>query len=391
MFSNIANQFQAETNPLYRERNARLEEGKPVIDLISGNLHPHGILFPEGILEKGLQEGTRLARIYRPNPLGQPSAREAIGRYYAEKGFSIPGDQIVLTPGTSISYWYLFRLLANPGDEILSPRPTYPLFDAIARLAGVQLIDYRIGEAGRWAIDFDHLESRITPRTKAIILISPHNPTGAVADEGEVSRLAEIALRHRLPIVSDEVFSPFLFRRKNLPRPAGTGAPLVFTLNGFSKMFALPGMKIGWIALSGEPPLVQHARSALETLSDTFLPVNEIAQFAVPAIFEGGAGFLEEYRTEIGERARLAIETLSRSTRLSLIPPEGGFYLTLRINDPTADEETIALEMLRRESLLLHPGYFYDLEPAHLVISFVSAPSLLKPSLERLLAFFESL
>lgn len=389
MFSNIADHFQGETNPLYRERDMLLAQGKKVIDLVSGNVHHHGILYPQSILNQALASAAEQARIYKPNPFGQPIAREAISRFYREEGLSIPAEQIVVTPGTSLSYWYAFKLFAGPGDELLSPRPTYPLFDAIATLAGVRMIDYRLREADRWTIDLDHLESQITPRTRAIILISPHNPTGAAAQEDEVTRLAEIAARHHLPILSDEVFSPFLFRQDRLPRPAATNAPLVLTLNGFSKMLALPGMKIGWIALSGEAPLVRKALAALETISDTFLPVNEIAQFSVPSLFEGAKNFIPDYQSAIRERARIAVDLLSRSDRLSLIPPEGGFYLTVRINDPKADEEEIALDLLRRHSLLLHPGFFYDLDPPHLVLSFVSEPSLLQTAMEKLTAYFK--
>jgi aspartate/methionine/tyrosine aminotransferase len=389
MFSEMTNHFQGETNLLYRERDVLLAQGKKVIDLVSGNVHPHGILYPQSILDQTLREAAEQARIYRPHPLGQMIAREAISRYYQDEGFSIPPEQIVLTPGTSLSYWYAFKLFVEPGDEILSPRPTYPLFDAIAALAGVRMIDYRLRETDRWRIDLDHLESQITPRSRAIILISPHNPTGAVAHNDEIIRLSEIAARHHLPIISDEVFSPFLFEQDRLPRPAATDAPLVLTLNGLSKMLALPGMKIGWIALSGETPLVQKALAALETISDTFLPVNEMAQFSVPSLLEGAKEFLSVYQSAIRERARLAIDLFSRSDRLSFIPPEGGFYLTVRINDPKADEEQIALDLLREESILLHPGFFYDLDPPHLVLSFVSESPLLQTSLEKLIAYLQ--
>lgn len=390
MFSDITDRFQGETNPLYRERDALLARGERIIDLVSGNVHPHGLLYPQQVLEKALREAVGKARVYRPHPLGQPIARDAISRYYRNEGLSIPPEQIVLTPGTSLSYWYAFKLFAEPGDEILSPRPTYPLFDAIAALSGARMTDYRLREADRWAIDLDHLESQITPRSRAIILISPHNPTGAVADENEIARLAEIAARHRLPIIADEVFSPFLFRRDRLPRPASTNAPLVLTLNGFSKMLALPGMKIGWLALSGEAPLVRKALTALETISDTFLPVNEIAQFSVPALFEEAKEFLPAYRSAIQERAQLAIDLLSRSDDLSFIPPEGGFYATVQINQPKADEERIALDLLRQESILLHPGFFYDLEPPHLVLSFVSEPGVLERNLGKIVSYLNT-
>ncbi len=252
------------------------------------------------------------------------------------------------------------------------------------------MIDYRLREADRWRLDLDHLESQITPKTRAIILISPHNPTGAVANKTEITQLTEIAARHRLPIISDEVFSPFLFKQNRLPRPAQTNAPLVLTLNGFSKMLALPGMKIGWVALSGETALVRKAVATLETISDTFLPVNELAQFAVPTLFEGMKEFLPGYQSEIRERSRLAVDLLSRSEQLSFIPPEGGFYLTIRLNDPKSDEEEIALDLLKKHALLLHPGFFYDLDPPHLVLSFVSEPELLAESIGKIVSYLKT-
>ena len=165
---------------------------------------------------------------------------------------------------------------------MLCPQPSYPLFDYIARLAGVEMTHYRLVESRQWAIDLNYVENQITSRTRAIILISPHNPTGMVADEQQLQGLAEIATRHSLAIISDEVFGEFLFGPDAFPRIAATDAPLVFTLNGFSKMFALPGMKIGWMGVTGDTALVKKSMSALELISDTFLPVNEMAQFAVP-------------------------------------------------------------------------------------------------------------
>ena len=161
-------------------------------------------------------------------------------------------------------------------------RPSYPLFDYIARLCGVTLTNYELDESRDWAIDLEHLERQISSKTRAIVLISPHNPTGMVASMDQLHELAAIAARYEVPIISDEVFSEFLFDHETLPRPALTDAPLIFTLNGLSKMFALPGMKIGWIGVSGDEHLVDKSLSALELISDTFLPVNETAQFAVP-------------------------------------------------------------------------------------------------------------
>jgi aspartate/methionine/tyrosine aminotransferase len=286
-----------------------------------------------------------------------------------------------MTPGTSVSYWYCFKLLAEAGDEILTPQPSYPLFDYIAKLCGVELRNYRLREDRGWAIDLNHLEDQITTKTRAIVLISPHNPTGMVAGDDDLRGLAEIATRHSLPIISDEVFSEFLFGMDSLPRPVSTTAPLVFTLNGISKMFALPGMKIGWIGLTGDPELVARSLSALELISDTFLPVNEIAQFAVPQLFEQGRNFLSDYRKWIGTCRSTAMASLAGCT---FAEPRGGFYITLPIPD---DEEKSAARLLGEAHVLVHPGYFYDIRPDHLVMTFIHEPSVIDEAFRKIAKF----
>jgi len=228
---------------------------------------------------------------------------------------------------------------------------------------------YRLVESRNWAIDLEHLEHQISARTRAIILISPHNPTGMVAGSQQLNELAGIADRHRLPIISDEVFSEFLFEPGEFPRVAGTESPLVFTLNGFSKMFALPGTKIGWMAVSGIEALVEKAVAALELISDTFLPVNEIAQFAVPEIFRRGEDFLRRYVAWLRQCHRAAMEGLDQ---LSFVRPQGGFYITIPIPH---DEEKAAAALLDKHGLLVHPGYFYDIAPDHLLMTFIDEPS----------------
>lgn len=302
MFSRVASRLHGETNPLYKLRDEITSAGHAVVDLTSGNVTEQGILFPQPLLEGILTEASRRSRIYRPDSFGQMPAREAVSRYYLAQGIEIPPEQILLTPGTSLSYWYCFKLLADEGDEILCPRPSYPLFDYIAALSGVRLVSYRLDEEQQWAIDFANIENSISTRTRALVVISPHNPTGHVSTQNELDKIGELALRHDLAIIADEVFSEFLIERRTLPRPTGSRAPLVLTLNGFSKMFALPGIKFGWMAVSGEQEKVRRAMRALELISDTFLPVNEIVQAAAPDIFEQGRDFLDSYAGEIRRR-----------------------------------------------------------------------------------------
>jgi alanine-synthesizing transaminase len=365
-FSDFAANLGGPKNPLYVLQERLKTEGHAIVDLVRGNVNEHGIVYPPDTLEDILAKAADAARVYRPDSLGQLPARDAIAQYYAK--LKIPAGQILITPGTSVSYWYCFKLLSEPGDEMLCPQPSYPLFDYIARLAGVYMRHYRLVESRDWAIDLDYLENQITSGTRAIILISPHNPTGMVADQSQLQGLAEIAARHSLPIISDEVFSEFLFDVDAFPHPASTKAPLVFTLNGFSKMFALPGMKIGWMALTGDPDLVKKSMAALELISDTFLPVNEIAQFAVPEIFRRGQDFLAQYRNWVFRCRSAALQGLQG---IPFVKPRGGFYITVPLSH---DEEQAAATLLEQDRILIHPGYFYDIRPDHLVMTFIDDP-----------------
>ncbi|MBM3790793.1 MAG: pyridoxal phosphate-dependent aminotransferase [Acidobacteria bacterium] len=372
MFSDTALRMGAEPNALYRLRDEIMRQGHSVVDLVSGNVTEHGLLFPQDRLEEILLQAGRAAQFYRPDPFGQLPARQAVGEYYEQRGVTLHPRNVVLTPGTSISYWYCFKLLANEGDEILCPSPSYPLFDYIAALCGVRMAHYSLDEQRGWAIDLDDLENQVSNSTRAIVLISPHNPTGRVTTQPELERLAEVALRHRLPVIADEVFSEFLFSDTVLPRPAGTKGMLVFTLNGFSKMFALPGLKLGWIGVSGPEDSVRTAMRALEIISDTFLPVSEIVQAAVPGIFPAGHDFLPSYRSEICARRATAEGRLRAFPGCSYVPPDAGFYVTVRLEE--IDEDKAAETILRKSRLLTHPGYFYDMKPDHLVFSFVHRP-----------------
>jgi len=379
-FSDLAVDFPGSTNRLYQRVHELRAGGADLIDLVRGSVEEAGIVFPQDRLRDILAEVSRNARSYQPDPLGQLVAREAIATY----ANNVP-ERILLTPGTSVSYWYAFVLLANAGDEVLCPRPSYPLFDYIARLAGTRLTAYRLDPDRGWRIDFDDLEASISDRTRAVVLISPHNPTGMVATAEETERLGRLARRYDLAIISDEVFREFTFGDEGVARPCNSDAPLVFTLNGFSKMFALPGMKIGWMSLTGDTGLVERSLETLELISDTFLPVNEVAQFAVPGIFEHGGVFLGEYRKRIEDLVNMASETLETALHPC---PRGGFYGVIRFGEPGEDED-LAIELLEKEHVLVHPGYLYDIHDSDgpcLVFSFVGDPERVRSGLARVKA-----
>ena len=370
-FSGLAGSLTGPKNPLYVLLDGLRQRGRPVVDLVKGNVNEHGIIFPPQLLDDILKHAAEAARVYKPDSFGQEVARRAVAEYYSPQ---IPPERILITPGTSLSYWYCFKLLAEPGDEILTPHPSYPLFEYIAKLCDVNLTHYRLAENQDWAIDFDDLQRQIGPKTRAIVLISPHNPTGTVTSDSQLKELAEIAQSWELPIIADEVFSEFLFGVDSCPRPLGTHAPLVFTLNGLSKMFAIPGMKVGWVAVSGEDALVEKSMAALELMSDTFLPVNEIAQFATPEIFRQGQPFLREYRNWVATCRQTAVKGLEGR---DFVPPLGGFYVTLKIE---GDEDAAAMKLLAESNILVHPGYFYDIGPNHLVMTFIHEPAVIEKS-----------
>jgi aspartate/methionine/tyrosine aminotransferase len=243
-----------------------------------------------------------------------------------------------------------------------------------------------MSEENGWAIDVEYLEANITTRTRAIVLISPHNPTGYVASAEEIAEIADIARRHNLPIISDEVFSEFLIEPGELPRPAASGAPLVFTLNGFSKMFALPGMKFGWMAVSGDADKARRAMRALELISDTFLPVNEIAQAAAPEFFQLGNAVRFEFSMRVRDAWRLTEKHLSETAACRYEKPRGGFYVVLNLNGGgVCGEEEAARRILMENHLLVHPGYFYDMDPHHLVLCFVQKPEIINADFTELL------
>jgi alanine-synthesizing transaminase len=387
MFSKIAGKLHGQYNALYRLRDELKAQGSDICDLISGNINDQGFIFPQHILEEILVRGSRECQIYHPDSFGRISAREAIAAYYRCLGFTVDPECILLTAGTSLSYWYCFKLLADEGDEILCPCPSYPLFDYIALLSGVKLIPYRLSEARNWAVDLEQLEACISTRTKALVLISPHNPTGHVASSDEIAGLAGVARRHNLAIISDEVFGEFLLRDNSLPRPGGSEAPLVFTLNGFSKMLALPGLKLGWMAVSGDQENIRQALRSLELISDTFLPVNEIVQASVPELFEYGRAVTMEFAQRIRRCWDLTAPYLAQSRHCRYIRPDGGFYVALRLDELEA--ERVAESALRNDHLLVHPGYFYDMTPNHLVLSFVQKPEIIQDSIPKLMRIVE--
>lgn len=375
-------------------------EGKDIISLIDGNPLNQGLVFPHQILQKSFLQYTKNA-YYDPDPKGYMPTREVISDYYQRWKWQLDPKKILLTSGTSEAYFYIFHFLANPGDNILAPNPSYPLFNYIADHAHIKLKPYYLIQENDWRLDLDQLQKSIDYRTRAIILIAPHNPTGYVPNQQEIEAIINLTAKKDIAIICDEVFREFIWNDNNeldtqsfLPIGSHPKANLVFTLNGISKMFALPWAKCGWIAVSGHSPVVDHAVFELETMIDTYLSTSTWIQTALPAIFQDGFSFLTEMQKKVTTRRKKMINLLADCPVLSFHKPIGGFYLTARINDPYTnkfdhDEEKLIIHLLKQAEIQIHPGYFYEMpeNELHLVFSYLVQENRIQEGVERMLQF----
>lgn len=374
-----------ELNPIETCYRSLLKEGREIIRLFDGNPVRQGFQFPSAVLQRAYKDYFDHPG-YDPDPKGALAAREVIAHYYEGRGEPLTPDNIILTSGTSESFFYLFSLLTQPGDNILAPNPAYPLFDHIASLAHISLKSYSLNEEDHWKIDFDSLIRQIDKRTKALVVISPNNPTGWVASQEEWAWLYQIADEYDLALIHDEVFSEFVYQ----PVTGGSGSVLCglkFKLNGLSKMFALPQMKLGWITVAGDSKKVESAVDRLETIADTFLSTHSAIQMAVPMIFQEGRVFQMEYKKEVAVRRNLALNILRQSDKIGFVEPQGGFYAMVKIETGGSEEEFV-IDLMRKKGVFVHPGYFFDYEKGtHCVISFLLNRKDLEAGLTRLVEF----
>jgi len=373
-------QWDSQPNPLSILLAEKRRNGAVILDLTESNPTRAGLDYPGGELLAALADSRAL--FYDPDPRGLLSAREAVAEYYAQRGVDVPASRILLTASTSEAYSYLFKLLANPGDEILVPRPSYPLFDYLAAMESVCVRQYPLRYDGVWHIDFEALADAITPRTRAIVVVNPNNPTGSYLKRAEWARLQTFGL----PILSDEVFSDFAFA----PDPTrvatltGTSDALTFSMSGLSKIAGLPQMKLGWIVAGG--PDHAAALEGLEWIADTYLSVATPVQWALPRILAASEAVQEQIR----RRTRTNLEHLSERSSVAGSPcrclhVEGGWYAILEVPRIRSEEEW-ALVLLAESDVLVQPGFFYDFEAeAFLVLSLLTPPAAFAEGLSRIL------
>ena len=350
--------------------------GRELIDLTVSNPTVCGFEYDAEAILRPL--GNVGALTYDPDPRGMRSAREAVAEYYGDHGADVDPDEVVLTTSTSEGYGYLFRLLCDASDEVLVAQPSYPLFDFLADLEDVTLKSYPLFYDQGWWIDFAELEKRIGPRTKAVVVVNPNNPTGHATGTAERQRLEEICVRRGLTLIVDEVFLDYPLTDERLRSFAvGPHPVLTFCLSGMSKIAGLPQMKAGWIVGLGPEAERSQAMGRLEVIADTFLSMNAPVQGALPRWLAGRKAIqgqiLERLRQNLGAAQGSGVEVLQ---------VEGGWSAILRL--PQMGEDDLAETLLREVGVLVHPGSFYGIpELGRVVISLLVPEAEFREGLER--------
>ena len=345
--------------------------GTRLLDLTISNPTRCGFAYDSAAIIKAFQSPEMLD--YDPQAKGLLSARQAVAHYYAQDHDTrVDHESICLTTSTSEGHAFVFRLLCNAGDEILVPKPSYPLFEFLADLQDVKLVPYSLAYAQGWFVDFQTVEQALTPRTRAILVVHPNNPTGSYLRSEEVRKLNQICSQRELALIADEVFLDYSFTEERHATLADNRDCLTFTLSGLSKIAALPQMKAAWIVTSGPERIANQAADRLEVIADTYLSVNTPTQLAFPALFEQRHSIrLQILQRVLENRAALQL-LLATQSACDLLHADGGWYAVLRVPSGRSDEE-IAIQLLQQHQTLVHPGHFYDFpDQNHLVLSLIT-------------------
>ncbi len=380
-----------------RARGARL------LDLTASNPTRVGLRYDSGTILDSLRSERALD--YDPQAKGLLAARQAVAEYYrglargerdvasngstnrASESPAVDLERIVLTSSTSEGYSYVFRLLCNPGDEILVPKPSYPLFEFLADLQDVKLVPYPLIYDHGWQMDFPSMEKAVTSRTRAVVIVHPNNPTGSYVKASEFGPLNAFCRKYGLALVVDEVFLDYALDDVAHSSFVWNCDVLTFTLSGLSKISALPQMKVAWVVTSGPEREVEGAMGRLEVIADTYLSMNAPVQWAIPAMLEQRHDvqkqLLGRARNNLVELDRL-LATQSACQRLVV---EGGWYAVLRVPVTRSDEE-LAIELVIEKSVLVHPGHFYDFpRDGYLVLSLIGEESEFRRGVEGVLGW----
>ena len=363
-------------------------EGRTFIDLTESNPTRVGFAYPPDLLAplggaRGLQ--------YAPSPLGMMDARRAVAADYARQGIHVTPDRIVLTASTSDGYSLLFKLLANAGDQVLVPRPSYPLFDHLTRLDLVVTRYYDLDVHGSWSIDFASVERAITSRTRAVLVVSPNNPTGSFITAHELDRLAAICAPRGIAIIADEVFADYELEvgaAGRAGRVTSRHDVLSFALGGLSKSVGLPQVKLGWMAVGGPDRLAADALERLELVSDTYLAVSTPAQLAANELLERGAAVRSQIASRVVANYCALRAAVAGAPACRLLMSEGGWYAVLQVPSLESEEELVI--RLLTDGVLTHPGYFFDFpRESFLIVSLLPPEASFAAGVSRVLRHFD--
>lgn len=369
--------WKLQENAYTRALRLRKQSGKPILDLTASNPTACGFDYDEGAILAALQSPATLE--YDPDPKGIAAARAAVVAYYGamNPAVRIDPENLILTTGTSEAYSFLFRLLCEPGDEIVVAEPSYPLFEFLASIQDVHLRPFRLIYDHGWQTDFHALEQAITPQTRAILLVHPNNPTGHFIRSVEAGWLQSICAGRSLALIVDEVFLDYKIPRLATSAAAhgtfaGSRGCLTFVLSGLSKIAALPQMKVGWIATSGPDALVRDALARLEIISDTYLSLSAPLQHALPSLLAQRTKLQPQLSSRIEMNLSRLDYALASQNLVSRLAFEGGWYAVLRVPAVQSDEE-LAIRLLEQHGVLVQPGHFYEFpEDGYLIVSLLT-------------------
>jgi aspartate/methionine/tyrosine aminotransferase len=376
--------WRRESNALNIALEEFKEKGIDILDLTASNPTNCGFSYPESILT-ALHSSDNL--LYLPDACGMTKARQAVAQYYSRPTLPLSCRDIVLTASTSEAYSFLMRLLVNPGGKILAPKPSYPLFQFLMEINDVNVDYYPLVYDGqKWRLDTLALEHLVDSNTRAVILVNPNNPTGSYISRAELDFLNITCRKHRIAIISDEVFYEYSLCQEDTVSCAGNQEALTFVLGGLSKTLALPQMKCAWILASGPQPILQESLSRLEIITDTFLSVNSPVQNALGLWLDQAPVLQGQIISRVKENHQwLSVHLKQHMPTISLLSLQGGWYATLRIPAVKSEEEWV-LEFLKEDHVSVYPGYFFDFErEAYIVLSMLPPAPVFQEAAGRIL------
>jgi alanine-synthesizing transaminase len=381
MFSQRTN-WDLRQNRYTEALSAHQRSGRPLLDLTASNPTTIGLRFDRDRILAALADPGSL--IYEPIAKGLLSAREAVAGYYREISASIDPEQLTLTTSTSEAYTFCFRLLCEPGDEVLVPTPSYPLFEFLAQLQDVRLVPYELIYDHGWQIDFHGLQQKLTERTRAVIVVHPNNPTGSFLKHQEMTELAELCASRSMAIIADEVFFDYALA-PGAKTFTANDACLTLTMSGISKISGLPQMKVAWIAVTGPAALGTEALARLEVIADTYLSMNAPIQHALPVLLEERRSIQQQLRDRVRENLAELDRQLAGQQLASRFEIEGGWYAILRVPVTGSDEE-LTIRLISEHDVLVQPGHFYDFPgDGYLVLSLITPIDQFQEGLARVL------